>query len=68
MLPVFAAKVSYTSKVVLSNEHVAFKWVTPEDAKNMLAWDDQRKSIDVIVDYFLNRNSFLNFMEINIPN
>jgi dATP pyrophosphohydrolase len=67
MLPVFAAKVNCTSKVVISNEHVAFKWVTPDKAKNMLAWHGQKRSVDVIVDYILNRNSFLNFMEINIP-
>ncbi len=64
LLPVFAAKVKYNSEVKLSNEHTEYKWVTPEKAKQLLAWDGQRKSIDVIVDYFLNRNSFLNFIEI----
>lgn len=63
LLPVFAAKVEYNSKVQLSKEHVAFKWVLPEEAKIHLAWEGQRKSVDVIVDYFLNRNSFLNFIE-----
>ena len=66
ILPVFAAKVDYFAQVQLSSEHVAFKWVTPEEAKKHLAWEGQRKSVDVIVDYFLNRNSFLNFIEIKI--
>ncbi len=66
LIPVFAAKVKFDSQVILSKEHVEYKWVTPEEAKQMLAWDGQRKSVDVIVDYFLNRNSFLNFIEINL--
>lgn len=64
MLPVFAAKVKYFSEVELSTEHVAFKWAKPEEAKNHLAWDGQRKSIDVIVDYYLNKNFFLDLVEI----
>jgi len=66
LLPVFAAKVKYDSKVIICKEHVEYKWVLPEIAKEILAWDGQRKSVDVIVDYFLNRNSFLNFIEIDL--
>jgi dATP pyrophosphohydrolase len=65
-LPVFAAKVKFDSEVMISKEHIEFKWVSHEEAKQMLAWDGQRKSVDVIVDYFLNKKSFLNFMEIKI--
>ena len=64
LLPVFAAKVKFNCEVKISKEHTEYKWVKPEDAKNLLAWNGQRKSVDVIVDYFLNRNSFLNFIEI----
>ncbi|MFZ1519922.1 MAG: NUDIX pyrophosphatase [Ignavibacteriaceae bacterium] len=66
LLPVFAAKVSINSEIIISKEHTEFKWLSPEEAKNILAWDGQRKSVDVIVDYVLNRNSFLNFIEINL--
>lgn len=66
LLPVFAAKVKYDSEVVISKEHIEYKWVSSEEAKNLLAWDGQRKSIDVIVDYVLNKSSFLNFIEINL--
>ncbi|MDT3696804.1 MAG: NUDIX pyrophosphatase [Ignavibacterium sp.] len=66
LLPVFAAKVKYNSKVKISNEHTEYKWVSPEQAKKLYAWEGQRKSIDVIVDYLLNRNSFLNFIEITL--
>jgi dihydroneopterin triphosphate diphosphatase len=66
LLPVFAAKVSYNSDIKISKEHTEYKWVNPEEAKKLLAWDGQRTSVDVIVDYFLSRNSFLNFIEIKI--
>jgi dATP pyrophosphohydrolase len=66
LLPVFAGKVKFDSEVVLSKEHTEYKWVVPEEAKQMLAWDGQRKSVDVIVDYFLNRNSLLNFIEVSL--
>lgn len=66
MIPVFAAKVNYFSEIKISSEHVEYKWASPEETKNHLAWQGQRKSVDVIVDYFLNRNSYLNFIEINM--
>ncbi len=66
ILPVFATRVNDECEIILSKEHTEFKWVNPEEAKQLLAWDGQRKSVDVIVDYVLNRNSFLNFIEINL--
>lgn len=66
LLPVFAAKVDSNCEIKISNEHTEYKWVKSEEAKQLLAWDGQRKSVDVIVDYVLNRNSFLNFIEIKI--
>lgn len=66
LLPVFAARVNDEREIKLSKEHTEYKWVNPEEAKQLLAWDGQRKSVDVIVDYVLNRNSFLNFIEINL--
>jgi len=64
LLPVFAALANSKCEVKISNEHTEYKWVNPDEAKQLLAWDGQRKSVDVIVDYVLNRNSFLNFIEI----
>jgi len=66
VLPVFAAKVKYDCEVKLSKEHTDYKWVNPEEAKQLLAWNGQRESVDVIIDYFNNRNSFLNFIEIDL--
>lgn len=66
LIPVFAAKVDFDSIVKISNEHSEYKWLKPEDARNLLAWEGQRKSVDLITEYFLKRKSFLNFVEIKL--
>lgn len=64
LLPVFAVLVDSKAKVKISNEHTDYKWVKPGKAKRMLAWEGQRKSVDIITEYFTNEISFLNFVEI----
>ena len=66
LIPVFAVQVKKDSKVVISNEHSKYKWVTSNEAKRLLAWDGQRKAVDLIEEYFLNEKSFLKFIEINL--
>ena len=66
LVPVFAALVSQNSNVVISDEHSEHKWVNALEAKKMLAWDGQRKAVDLIEEYFLNEMSFLNFVEVKI--
>lgn len=64
LVPVFAALVSSESNVIISNEHSEYRWVKPSEAKKMLAWDGQRKAVDLIEEYFLKEIFFLNFVEI----
>ena len=66
LLPVFAVKVNPNSKVRISDEHTEYKWVRKEKAKKMLAWVDQRKSVDIVSEYFTKKKSFLKFVEIKI--
>ena len=66
LIPVFAVHVKKDSKVIISNEHSEYKWVTSNEAKRLLAWDGQRKAVDLIEEYFLNEKSFLKFIEINL--
>ena len=66
LLPVFAVKVNSNSKVRISDEHNEYKWVRKEKAKKMLAWVGQRKSVDIISEYFTKKKSFLKFVEIKI--
>ena len=66
MVPVFLAEVPEESNVIISDEHSEYKWVTKEEAKDLLAWPGQRNAVDIIYDYFLNQKSVLNFIEINL--
>jgi dihydroneopterin triphosphate diphosphatase len=63
IIPVFAAQVQ-NYNVIISDEHSEFKWVNSEEAKIFLAWEGQRKSVDVIKEYFTNQIHFLKFTEI----
>lgn len=68
LIPVFAAKVNDDSQVIISTEHSEYKWLKSSEAKQLLAWEGQRKSLELINEYFLNRRSYLNFIEINLNN
>ena len=65
LLPVFAARVD-SINVKLSDEHTEYKWVKKAEAQKLLAWEGQRKAVQIIEDYFLNEKSFFHFVEINI--
>jgi dATP pyrophosphohydrolase len=64
LLPVFAAEVKADSIIRLCKEHCDYKWFTPQEAKKNLAWVGQRKSVDIIYEYFTKELSFLNFVKI----
>lgn len=64
MIPVFAARVGESAKVVLSDEHSEFIWAEKEEAKKLLAWKGQRDSVDIIYEYFTNEKSFLKFIKV----
>jgi dATP pyrophosphohydrolase len=63
IIPVFAAQVK-NDKVIISNEHSEFKWVNSEEAKILLAWEGQKRSVDTIKEYFTNQPSFLKFTKL----
>jgi dATP pyrophosphohydrolase len=65
IIPVFAAQVK-DFIVRISDEHSEFKWVNSEEAKIFLAWEGQRRSVDIIKEYFTNQMSFLKFTEIKL--
>jgi dihydroneopterin triphosphate diphosphatase len=62
-IPVFVAQVN-NDNVLISDEHSEFKWVNSEEAKTFLAWEGQRRSVDIIKEYITNQMSFLKFTEI----
>ena len=65
IIPVFAALVDSKAAVKISREHNEFRWVSIEGAKKKLAWEGQRKSVDIISLYFLKQQKFFNFVEIS---
>jgi dATP pyrophosphohydrolase len=65
LLPVFAAKVE-TDQVKVSDEHTEYQWVDKITAQKLLAWEGQRKAVQIIEDYFLNEKSFFHFVEIKL--
>jgi len=66
MIPVFAVLVDENQKVIISEEHSEYKWVKKEEAIKLLAWPGQRKSVEIIYEYFTNQQSFLKFVEIHL--
>ncbi|MEW5841631.1 MAG: NUDIX pyrophosphatase [Bacteroidota bacterium] len=66
LIPVFAAQVRASERVVISNEHSDFKWVRKKEAKKLLAWPGQRKSVDIIYEYFTTQKNCLKFVEIKL--
>lgn len=66
MIPVFAALVTDEVEVVISNEHSEFKWAGLSETLKLLAWPGQRRSVEIIYEYFTNQINFLNFVEISL--
>lgn len=65
LVPVFVGKVKYNSEVVISSEHSEFKWLKGKEAKELLAWPGQRRSVEIIEECFdVSKSSFLYLMEI----
>ena len=66
MLPVFAAEVKGNEKIKISEEHTDYCWYNPEEAKNLLAWEGQRNSVDLINRYHTKDRIFWDYVEINL--
>ncbi|PKL83178.1 MAG: NUDIX pyrophosphatase [Ignavibacteriae bacterium HGW-Ignavibacteriae-3] len=66
VIPVFAGLVESDAKIIISEEHTEYRWVTKDEAKTMLAWPGQRNSVEIIADYFKNENTYLNFIKISV--
>jgi dihydroneopterin triphosphate diphosphatase len=66
IVPVFAAEVLFGPDAVICDEHCEFKWMNPEDAKNILPWEEQRIAVDIVHNYVLKMPGFLNLVKIEI--
>lgn len=53
IIPAFVAFVAESSSVSLSNEHSEYKWVTANQAKKLLPFIQQKRTIDIIQQEFI---------------
>lgn len=65
-VPVFVAQVDLNDLVKISLEHTEFKWLKINEAKKLLAWPGQRKSIEIIHEYFSGKDENLKLIEIEL--
>ncbi|MCK9212041.1 MAG: NUDIX domain-containing protein [Ignavibacteriaceae bacterium] len=63
-IPAFLCLVNEDDKVKISKEHCEFRWVSKEKAKKMLAWPGQKKSLNIIYSFLIQRNKQIHFVEI----
>ncbi|MEW6195653.1 MAG: NUDIX pyrophosphatase [Bacteroidota bacterium] len=64
LVPVFAALVDADSVVKLSSEHSHYIWVKSEEAQLKLAWDGQKRSVEIISNYYLNQKNNFDLLEV----
>ncbi|MBU1099004.1 MAG: NUDIX pyrophosphatase [Bacteroidetes bacterium] len=66
LVPVFVMRVEAKSQVKISDEHSEFMWVNKEKAIELLAWQGQRKSVEIIHEYIIMEKSKLVFVKLSI--
>jgi len=64
LISVFVAVVNYKEIITISNEHSEFKWGNSKEARKLLAWPGQEKSVKYIEQYFGKKKENLNFIPI----
>ena len=64
LVPVFMTVVDQDSEIIISKEHIKYKWVNKKEAKSKLAWPGQSYSVDIIHDYISRKSQNLNFIEV----
>lgn len=65
IIPVFAAEV-HSQNVILSEEHAAFRWVTFEEAKELLPWPAQIEGLRIIHEFIVTEKMVSQFVEIKL--
>lgn len=66
IVPVFVALVDNNSSVKISDEHSDFKWAKKDSAIEYLGWQGQRNSVEIIHQYFTEKNSQFYFEEVKL--
>ena len=65
LIPVFGVKVN-SLKIVLSNEHSEYKWCNINETIKLLAWEQQKKGIEIFYEMLQENKKRLKILEIKI--
>ena len=65
LVPVFGIEVN-TKEVVLSDEHCDYKWVTIEEALDLLVWTGQKQAIIIVNEMILCNDDRMKWSEIKV--
>jgi dATP pyrophosphohydrolase len=66
LVPVFVAQVTDEQEVKISSEHVEYKWTDRDEACTILAWEGQRKSVEIIHSFFTKIDPNYKFEQIRL--
>ena len=64
LIPVFAAEIGNSCEVAISNEHSEYEWMDKTKFISCLAWPGQKKSVEVLYEYFFDENQYIYLIEI----
>lgn len=65
LVPVFGIEVN-SDEVILSEEHIDFKWVTIEEALNTLVWNGQKKGIQTVHDMVISDDDRMRWSKVDL--
>tara|TARA_B100000745_G_scaffold93787_1_gene59176 strand:+ start:5101 stop:5562 length:462 start_codon:yes stop_codon:yes gene_type:complete len=65
LVPVFGIEVN-SDEVILSEEHIDFKWVTIEEALNTLVWNGQKKGIQTVHDMVIGDDDRMRWSKVDL--
>jgi dihydroneopterin triphosphate diphosphatase len=66
ILPVFAALMNRTAKIILDAEHDAFRWISTADVPTHFVWRVQREAIDIIRRDIIGESPAKKLLHINV--
>ncbi len=64
LIPVFAGRVGPDNEITISEEHEEFGWFTFDEAITLMAWPGQRKSAEIINQYFHNEKYYFEMVKL----
>ena len=65
LVPVFGMEVD-SDEVMLSEEHIDFKWVTIKEALNTLVWNGQKKGIRTVHDMVISDDDRMRWSKVDL--